>query len=101
MVAIPIELFALFIAVPIVLIGIGLFSRLGVMIAVGGIFLMLLGALTDVIIMGKIPKQSTTSGSTTTYVMVDNSFLFTQWHKIMMLLMGITLMLMSWGIKDR
>jgi len=96
---IPIELFAIFVAIPIAIIGIGLFIRLGALVAVGGMLLIVVGLLTDVLIMGKIPESSTSSGSTTTYVMVDNLFIFTEWHKIVMLLMGVFIMLISPAVR--
>jgi len=92
---IPIELFGFFLGVSMVLVGIGLTKRQGVAMFAGGLFIIFIAVLTDNIIMGKIPESSTVSGSVTTYVMVDNPFSFTEWHKILMALIGVVIMVIG------
>ena len=88
---IPIELFGMLSAISLVVFGIGVAKKIGVVCVAGGLLLMTVGLLTDNLIMGKIPASSTLSGSTTTYTLVDNTFQFTYWHKILFVFMGAIL----------
>jgi hypothetical protein len=92
---IPIELFAIFLGVSMALLGVGLAKKVGAIILCSGMFVLFTAIITDFIIMGSIPSSSTVSGSTTTYVMVDNLFEFTELHKIFMSIVGIFIMLIG------
>jgi hypothetical protein len=92
---IPIELFALFLGTSLALLGLGLVKKTGVIITISGMFVLFTSAITDLIIMGSIPESSTVSGSTTTYVMVDNTFEFTELHKIFLAVVGIFIMIVG------
>lgn len=93
MVNIPFELFISFVSISVVLTLFGIMKSIPVLLVAGGLFIITMTVLTDNIIMGKVPASSTTSGSTTTYVMVDNLFAFTQWHKILFSFFGAISML--------
>jgi hypothetical protein len=92
---IPIELFAILIGIAVVIMIVGLAKKIGVALAVSGIFIIVIALLADVIILGVKPETSTTVGATTTYVLVNNDFPFTEWHKVIMMLMGSMIMLMG------
>lgn len=97
---IPIELFAVFLGVSLTFLAIGISKRVGVSIFIAGVFILTISAMTDNIIMGKIPVESTTSGATTTYVFEDNLFQFSELHKVVLALIGIFIMLIGVMYKD-
>lgn len=104
MTSIPIELFAIFCGLAVVFVAIGLSKKEhggGSIVFTAGAFLLITGLLTDIIILGKVPQSSTTVGSTTTYVMVDNTFTFTQWHKVLMSMISVILMLVGYIVGSR
>jgi hypothetical protein len=92
---IPIEVFAILIGTALVIMTIGLAKKVGVALAVSGMFIIVLALLTDVIILGVMPETSTTVGDTTTYTLINNTFEFTEWHKIIMMLMGSMIMILG------
>lgn len=92
---IPIELFAVFVGSALAIMTIGLAKKIGIALVISGMFLVLVALLTDTIILGKIPESSITIGATTTYIMIDNIFIFTEWHKIIMMLMGSFIMILG------
>jgi hypothetical protein len=92
---IPVELFLGFNALSV---GLGIFGfirqpQVPAMIVFGGLFLFVLAIMTDNVIMGKIPTDSTASGATTTYTFEDNTFQFTELPKILYALVGVVMML--------
>jgi len=91
----PVELFAILIGVACVIVAVGLAKKLGVALAIGGMFILMIGLVTDNIILGQVPQSSTTSGATTTYLMVDNPFPLESWHKVLLSLLGIFLCLLG------
>ena len=96
---IPLEIFLSFIGLSIATGLMGLLSNLKQKIPltlfIAGSMITFLAVITDNIIMGKIPESSTTVGSTTTYVMVDNPYEFTQWVKILFALTGSMIMMLG------
>jgi hypothetical protein len=92
---IPIELFAIFLGVSVAILGVGLAKKVGAIVMCSGMLIMFTAIITDFIIMGKIPESSTTSGSTTTYVMADNLFQFTELHKVLMAVIGVFIMIIG------
>lgn len=94
---IPIELFLGIIATAL---GIGIFGmiknpQVPLLIAISGIFIFVLAAFTQGIILGKIPESSTVDGDTTSYVMVDNVFEFTDIYKVLVAMIGVTFMIVG------
>lgn len=94
---IPIELFAIFLGVSLTFLGIGLSKKVGVAILISGMFILTTAVLTDNIIMGSQVTESTFNNSTntTSYQYELAIFQFTEYHKIIMALVGITFMLIG------
>lgn len=94
---IPIELFAMFIGGAFGIVSIGLAKQqvAGVSCAIGGMIIIVVALLTDVILLGIIPIESITVGDTTTYDYIDNTFTFTEWHKILMMIVGAFVMILG------
>lgn len=64
---IPVEIYGIFLAMSAVMIGVGASQSKGLIILVGGLFVLVFGVFPDNIIMGSQVATSTQSGSTTTY----------------------------------
>ena len=79
---IPIELFAILIAMPSLMVGIGVAKKSGVIVTVGGIIIMFVAILPDYLIMGSQVSASATVGSTTTYTYQTVLFQYTQYVKL-------------------
>lgn len=95
MVNIPVELFLGFIGISV---GMAIFGfirnpQIPAMMVFAGMFILSIAVITTGVIMGKIPESSSVSGSTTTYVMVDNIFIFTELPKTLFGLLGAIFML--------
>lgn len=94
---IPIELFLGLIVSALALAVFGLMRnpQMMLMLLIAGVFIFTLTALTDNIIMGKIPESSTVSGATTTYTLVDNPYPLTDMPKMLIAMIGAVLMLIG------
>lgn len=95
---IPIELFSIFLALNLVFIGIGVAKKMPVLILSAGVFIITLSALTDNIIMDRVPTSSTDSGSSHTYLYTPSVFKFTEWPKTLFSLVGAIMMLIGVGL---
>ena len=70
---------------------------------IGGAMITFWSLITDAILMGKIPDTSIVSGSTTTFTFVDNPYVFTQWPKILIAVIGSIIVLvggLEWNKKE-
>ena len=95
---IPIELFGLFMALAAVMIGIGIATRVGIIVMVGGLFVLFMAVLPDNIIMGSQVATSTISGSSTTYTYNTVVFAFTSWAKVGTAFLGAMIMLVGFMV---
>lgn len=91
----PVELFLGFIVMSV---AIGIFGfirqpQIPAMLAFGGIFILFISVMVGGIIMGTIPQDSTSSGDTTSYTMIDNTFDFRGFPQMVFGLMGGIMML--------
>lgn len=86
----PVELFLGFVAVAISVAVFGFMRQpqIPAMISFAGVFIMFISVMLGGIIMGKIPEESTVSGSTTAYTMVDNVFDFQGFPQMIFGFMG-------------
>jgi len=96
---VPIEIFLSFIAISFAVAVIAFLPRnkQPFLIILSGFMIAFWGITTDTIILGVVPHSSTVSGSTTTYIMENNEYEFTQWPKILLGLMG-SLLFLAGGI---
>ncbi|SRR6266508_960799 len=95
---IPIELFLGFIVLSFGMGVIGLWQKIPLLMLISGAMITFWALETDVVIMGKIPITSSVSGSTTTYAFIDNTFVFTQYPKILLGLIG-SIVMFSGGLE--
>lgn len=63
------------------------------MLAFGGMFILFIAVMTGGIIMGTIPVDATSSGSTTNYSFTDNVFDFQGFPQMLFALIGVIMML--------
>jgi hypothetical protein len=97
LICLPVELFLGFMAMCI---GVAIFGfvrnpQVPAMLAFAGIFILFIAVMTSGIIMGSVPESSSTSGSTTTYDMIDNTFDFRGFPQMIFGLLGGIMMLTS------
>jgi len=85
---IPFEVFVMFVGTAIAMSIIGIWKKTPLLLFIGGSLIAFWVIMTDNIIMGSIPQSSSVSGLTTTYVMVDNLYPFTEYPKILFALLG-------------
>jgi len=100
---VPLELFLGFMGLSFAMAVIGLCQRIPMLLLIAGAFITVWALITDVIIMGKIPSTSIISGSTTTYTFIDNPYVFTQYPKILIAIIGAVIMLaggLEWNKKS-
>jgi hypothetical protein len=90
---IPIEIFSVMLGTMIAIGVIGLWKNNPMVMFISGALITFLGIITDTIVLGQLPVTSTVSGSTTTYVFASNNFIFTEWHKIIFMLIGSVAMI--------
>lgn len=92
---IPIELFGIFLGLSVVFLGVGMSKKAGAIIVCSGIVLLFVAIITDFIIMGKVVDTSVTVLTTTTYTYKDATFEFTNFHKMLMAIIGIFIMIIG------
>ena len=91
----PVELFLGFVGIAV---GLAIFGfirqpQIPAMLAFGGIFILFISVMIGGIIMGKIPVESTSSGSTTNYEFEDNVFDFRGFGQAVFGFFGAVMML--------
>ena len=95
---IPIELFGLFMGMSAVMIGIGIASKTGIIVMVGGLFVLFMAVLPDNLIMGSQVATSTIAGSSTTYTYNTVVFAYNQWAKVGTAFLGAMIMLVGFMV---
>ena len=94
---IPIELLGIMVAMAFIFVIIGISKKIGIIVTIGGLFVMILGLLTlnAGIIMGSQVATSTlnTTSGTTSYTYQNTVFQFQYWHAILFCAMGAFIML--------
>lgn len=91
----PIEVLALFMGMSAVMIGVGASQNKGLIIMMGGMFVLVFAVYPDVIIMGNQVTSSTTSGSTTTYTYGNANFTIPPLMKVSMATLGVLVMVVG------
>lgn len=91
----PIEVFFGFIAVTLVLVALGIARKVPALIVFAGMFLLMWVALIDSFNLGSIPTSSNQVGSTINYNYEPDTYLFTEWLKVIFALFSVTLMLIG------
>ena len=92
---IPIEVLGLFMAMSAVMVGIGTARDKGIIILIGGLFILVFGAYPDQIIMGSQVATSTVSGSTTTYTYNQVNFALSAILRLTIVVLGAMVMLVG------
>src|SRR5690349_21795794 len=95
LICLPVELFLGFVAISV---GMAIFGfmrqpQIPAMLAFGGVFIFFISIMTSGIILGAIPESSASSGSTTNYVMIDNTFDFRGFPQVIFAFLGVVMML--------
>lgn len=89
---VPIEVFLPLIALSLSMGVLGMWKKIPFVLLISGAIITFIAIDTTSISLGKIPEKSVTTGLTTTYTFIDNTFEFTQWHKIFISLIGSIIM---------
>lgn len=100
---VPVEIFLPLIGLSLSMGVLGSWKKIYIAMLIAGAIITFLAVDTNIITLGKIPITSTVSGSVTTYAFIDNEFIFTEWHKILMALIGSMFMFMGameWNKKE-